>query len=394
MEPPPNPYPLFVETELQRNPVSIIRLLECIVRDSLSRRASDIHFHLNDKEITVRFRVDGLLIDIYRLPLKVHRELIARLKVLSNLRTDEQHAPHDGRFMFDVDGHISVAIRVSITPAHYGEHAVLRLLVSNPEMSDFATLGFNHDHQDQLRGALSSSHGLILIVGPTGSGKTSTLYALIQQLIQRSISIMTIEDPVEYALSGVTQIQANAQNGLTFATGLRSILRQDPNVIGIGEIRDRETAELALHAALTGHLVITTLHASDVTSAIPRLKHLGIEPYLLGSSLRLVVAQRLVRRLCVSCRKDIPAGPYTTSRFTASGCSLCDFQGFRGRIGIFEVLSITPSVSQAITEGANSSELRSLAITHGMTPLYDDAQQKVSEGMISPTDASALSYVC
>ncbi|MDR3546715.1 MAG: GspE/PulE family protein [Candidatus Pacebacteria bacterium] len=298
-------YAELVDEELRRESVSAARLLDLLVRHAHAVDASDIHLDPSRDGITARLRIHGSLQIAHLFPLQIHEEMLLRLKILSGLRTDEHQLPQDGRIRFsftDNDKSDDIDIRVSIAPTYYGENAVLRLLSSRAELSSLPSLGLSAEHQTAIHHAISRPHGLILITGPTGSGKTSTLYALMQLLNKRDRSLITIEDPIEYSLDDVNQIQANRHVGLTFAEGLRSILRQDPNVIGIGEIRDHETAALAIHAALTGHLVISTLHTTDAPSALTRLIDMGIEPYLVASTVSLILGQRLARRLCPICR--------------------------------------------------------------------------------------------
>jgi type II secretory ATPase GspE/PulE/Tfp pilus assembly ATPase PilB-like protein len=297
---------------------------------------------------------------MYRVSSSLQDEILARLKILAALRIDEHQQPQDGRFRFELS-ETSIDVRVSIAPTYYGERAVLRLLYPLHAFSDLSLLGFSIEQKAILEEAIQKPHGMILLTGPTGSGKTSTLYALLHLLASREISITTIEDPVEYAIEGIMQISAGRQNGISFDDGLRSILRQDPNVIAIGEIRDLETAELATHAALTGHRVLSTLHANDALSAIPRLMNMGIEPYVLSSTVRLVVNQRLVRR-----KNEV------------------------GRTGIMEVLVITPELSEAIRASASASELFALARGSGMQILLEAGMEKATAGMVMLEDVLAL----
>ncbi len=290
--------------------VSVIRLTEALLTDAHDQGVSDIHLDPQINDIRVRMRVDGLLEDAYLFPKEVHAELIARLKILAGLRTDEHFAPQDGRFRFSphtssVDN-FWVDIRISIAPTYYGENAVLRLLSSHAEQFTLGELGMRPEYERIVRQSLSRSTGMVIVTGPTGSGKTTTLYTLMRILAKQSVSLVTIEDPIEYSMPGICQIQANQHTGLTFAKGLRSILRQDPDILMVGEIRYGVTAGLAVNAALTGHLVLTTLHTNDAATTLPRLLDMHVEPYLIASTAKLVIAQRLVSSLCTECKYIFP----------------------------------------------------------------------------------------
>lgn len=327
--------PPLAPVEKAERSVSIVSLVAMLIEEAQSLRASDIHIDPAPETVRVRFRIDGILSDRHELPLHAHAELIGRIKVLGNLRTDEHNTPQDGRFRHTFPDGTWLDVRVSVMPTYHGENAVLRLLLSAHEPHTLASLGFAEDVAAQILAALRKSGGLILATGPTGSGKTTTLYTLLHLLLSPERSIVTIEDPIEYAIAGTRQIQVNPRTGLTFPVGLRAVLRQDPDVIMVGEIRDRETATVAVNMALTGHLVLSTLHTNDAATAAPRLIDMGAEPYLLTSTLRLVIAQRLVRRV-------LPDGSY------------------RGRVAITEVL--VPGES-------------------GMRTLLEDGMQKVEQGM-------------
>jgi type II secretory ATPase GspE/PulE/Tfp pilus assembly ATPase PilB-like protein len=311
-------------------------------------------------------RVDGLLTDEHALPPHVHAEVIARIKILANLRTDEHNAPQDGRFRHTFANSAWVDVRVSVMPTYHGENAVLRLLSAANESYTLARLGFGNDAIAHISAALSKKGGLILATGPTGSGKTTTLYTLIEMLKAPERNIVTIEDPIEYALSGTRQIQVNTRVGLTFAAGLRALLRQDPDMIMVGEIRDRETATVAVNTALTGHVVLSTLHTTDAVTAIPRLIDMGIEPYLLSSTLELVIAQRLVRRTSDA--------------------------GYTGRVAITEVLPMSDTMRGAIRERAPADVLRTLAREHGMRTLAEDGAEKVSAGITTAEEVLRVAY--
>ena len=358
---------------------SVARLVQVIVEHALEARASDIHIEPIDKNYRVRFRVDGSLQAALVLPVDIGRSVVARVKILSNLKIDEKRKPQDGRFRVDYKAG-AVDLRVSTFPVVEGEKVVLRVLDTSKGLADLKGVGLEGRNLEVLTRKIREPYGIILITGPTGSGKSTTLYAFLSNLNNEENNIVTLEDPVEYFLNGINQSQVKPEIGYTFANGLRSILRQDPNIIMVGEIRDEETAELAIHAALTGHLVFSTLHTNTAIGAVPRLVDMGIEPFLLSSSLQVVMAQRLVRRICSDCRKKttlpervlvqirktLEAVP--TKEFQAygikvdehgrpildfyqgKGCEQCHNSGFKGRISIMEVLEITPKVQEIILE--------------------------------------------
>ena len=381
-----------------------VATLDSLLFEAYAARASDIHLDPGLETFLARFRVDGMLYDARSIPPYLHLEILARLKILAGLRTDEHQAPQDGRFRFDITTEITIDVRISIAPTYYGENAVLRLLSSINKFLTLAALGCSSSQENIIRQVLMRPHGMILITGPTGSGKTSTLYALIQILNARSRSIITIEDPIEYALDGINQIPANPQTGLSFAAGLRSILRQDPDVIGIGEIRDEETASLAINASLTGHIVISTLHTTNAPTAIPRLMDMDIEPYLISSTVSLVIGQRLLRQLCPSCKVSRPLSKRQqtllsrvsefqyekTEAYESAGCKKCLGTGVIGRTGIFELLTINNTFRQALTKKTSAVDLYSLACAEGMQPLLHDGLQKACSGFVSLDEVLAL----
>lgn len=332
---------------------SIILLAQIIIEDACVQGASDIHLHPIESALPVKLRIDGLLREQYTLPRNCHTELIARFKILAGLRTDEHLNAQDGRFTHHRDTGELVPVRVSTIPTHHGENIVLRILASSMPIESLTGLGMSSADQHRVQAALSATHGLIVVSGSTGSGKTTTLYALMRMLGAESLSLVSIEDPVEYSLPGVTQIQVQPTAGLTFSAGLRAVLRQDPDVIMVGEIRDADTARLALTSALTGHKVFSTLHTNDARSVLPRLQEMGVSQKLICSTLRIVIAQRLVRRICTSCKETRPAtlpeqeylrrhlpenAAVPDALFTGRGCNSCNDTGYRGRIGIFEVV--------------------------------------------------------
>lgn len=392
-----------VEEELQKgSEVSIINLVNSLIEHAYNSRTSDIHIDPEDKKVRVRLRIDGVLHDSFIFPKEIHSEIITRIKVLSGLRTDEHQAAQDGRFRlnFSASGGKNdniVDIRVSITPTFYGENAVLRLLAEGVEKFTLETLGFNKKDEEKILKAIKKPYGMILSTGPTGSGKTTILYTLIRMLNTPEISIITIEDPIEYAIEGIDQIQVNPRTGLTFVNGLRSILRQDPNIIMVGEIRDEETASIAINAALTGHLLLSTLHTNDAATALPRLLDMKIEPFLIASTINIAIGQRLVRKICTDCKIKKPVSldemkslseilPKETlakyeNFYQGAGCDKCDNSGYRGRIGIFEILEIDDDIRDAIVRKADAGEIKEMAIKNGMTTMIEDGLRKALDGI-------------
>ncbi len=376
---------------IEERPVADI--VDAYLAEARTRRASDIHFDPIDTHIRIRFRIDGILSDAPPLPRSIAHEVIARIKILAGLRTDEHHVAHDGRFRAYCSG-TPLDVRVSITPTYYGESAVLRLLSGDGSNRDLSILGFSASDQSLIDSALKKSHGMILTTGPTGSGKTTTLYALLRQLHTNDVSIVTIEDPIEYAIAGIRQIPVNERSGLTFASGLRSLVRQDPDVIMVGEIRDRETADLAVNTALTGHLVLSTIHTTDAATTLIRLLDMRIEPYLIASTVTIAIAQRLVRRICEMCKEETPLSdaereslmhmliPQSDALpfFRGRGCENCGGSGYRGRIGICETLLVDDIMRELVLKKASARVLRASAIKKGMTPLLADGLCKAHAG--------------
>lgn len=387
---------------------SIIALVEMILEYAQAARASDAHINPLEDSVQVRFRIDGVLEDVLVLPLLMHNEVITRFKILCGLRTDEHQAAQDGRFRVLLKTGTQLDVRVSIAPVYFGENIVLRLLSAETEIFSLEKLGFSKVNQTKILSALQKPYGMILATGPTGSGKTTTLYTLLQLVNTPRIAIVTIEDPIEYAIAGVNQIQVNSRTGLTFATGLRSMLRQDPNIIMVGEIRDQETAGLAINIALTGHLIFSTLHTNDAATTLPRLLDMKIEPYLIASTVNIAIGQRLLRRLCVHCKTtqlltdlEIDSLKQTvtsaqalsdTPLYKAVGCAICNNTGYHGRIGIHEVLEVTPAVRAAVLEQKTASDLRSLAVLEGMVPLLEDGFLKVLQGETSLEELLTMRY--
>ena len=381
---------------------SVTRILEEILEHAYKSRASDIHIEPTDTDIRIRIRTDGALVICEPVILSAHAELFARIKILAGLRTDEHQRPQDGRFQHTLHDDQTLDIRVAITPAYFGEKAVLRLLFPVGARASLESLGMVEVHRTIVLHTLAQPHGLILATGPTGSGKTSTLYALLHLLATDYRSIVTIEDPIEYAIPSITQIQTNERAGLTFESGLRSILRLDPDTIMVGEIRDRETARLAVNAALTGHTVLSSLHTNDAPTALPRLLDLSVEPYLLPSTVRLIIAQRLVRRICSGCRTERALGPAEerlvrawshdaiTSHFVGAGCAACNGTGYRGRIGVFELLPMDASLRELVLEHPSGRSLRAHIHAKGMRTLLHDGMTKAQMGITTLEEAARL----
>jgi len=381
----------------------VITMFDTILEHAASSKASDIHIESSQETLVIRYRIDGILHDIVELPAAIQLALIARIKIMSNLQIDEHRVPQDGRFRFTFEDE-QIAVRVSIMPTLHGEKAVLRLLAGSRRPLNIDSLGATKRNHDLLLDCIKRSNGLILVTGPTGSGKTTTLYTLITILNKPEVSIATIEDPIEYDMKRVNQTQVNEKTGLTFAEGLRSFLRQNPDIMMVGEIRDSETAELAIHASLTGHLVLTTLHTDDAATAIPRMIDLNAEPFLLASTLRTVVAQRLVRRLCPDCTESKPVDENLkaliidqmarSNKYKANlevplqlyhgrGCPKCGGTGYRGQIGIFEVLDASPEITDLILKRESSEMVKDVALRQGMITMFEDGLEKAESGITS-----------
>ncbi len=380
--------------------ISIINLIDCLIETAHKSRVSDIHIDPTVDKVKVRFRIDGVLQESHIFSKSIHNEIISRIKVLAKLRTDEHQATQDGRFRHILSDNLSnnefIDLRVSIVPTYHGENVVMRLLSDKAEAFSLESLGFSDSDRKKILGALKKPNGMILATGPTGSGKTTTLYTLIKMLNSPEISIITIEDPIEYAVSDVEQIQVNPKTGLTFANGLRSILRQDPNVIMVGEIRDSETAGIAVNTALTGHLLLSTLHTNDAATTLPRLLDMGIEEYLVASTVSVAIGQRLVRKICPECKErapitkvvkeslmDTPLGKMIGDHknfYKGKGCEKCSNSGYSGRLCINEVLVADEVIKEAILKKTSASEIKKLAIERGMTTMLEDGFSKVLAG--------------
>jgi type IV pilus assembly protein PilB len=399
----------------------ITNIVQKLLEYAIDNKASDVHIEPMRNFTIVRFRIDGVLHDIVKLPKNIHEEVVSRIKVLAHLRTDEHQAAQDGKLqiiygqkMNETPGSIAISekpqteadkqridVRVSIAPITNGENIVMRLLSDKGRQYTLTNLGLLEKDFEKLKKEIAKSWGTILSVGPTGSGKTTTLYAILKVLNQREVNIATIEDPVEYDIEGVSQIQVNPNTDLSFANGLRALVRQDPDIIMVGEIRDKETAGIAVNAAMTGHLVLSTLHANDAATTLPRLNQMEIEPYLIASTINLIIAQRIVRRICTKCteqyqepietfQKNLPevmfnkyfkAGMGAVTLSKGKGCPVCHQSGYSDRVGIFEVLDVSPEIEKLITSKAAANEIAAQAIKEGMTTMLDDGISKVLKGI-------------
>ena len=395
----------------------IIRIVDTLLKHAILQEASDIHIEPDEKEVRVRYRIDGILQDAMTLPKTVLAGIIARIKILSNLKLDEHRLPQDGRFKIEQDGH-RVAFRVSILPVYSGEKIVMRLLDESSKGLTLEGMGLWGRSLELIHKAIKRPNGMILITGPTGSGKTTTLYTIMDILNTPRVNISTIEDPIEYKMPRINQTQVRPKIGLTFAQGLRALLRQDPDIIMVGEIRDKETMDMAIHSAMTGHLVLSTLHTNSAAGAIPRLLDMGAEPFLIASTVNVVVAQRLVRRLCPDCRqvyhldeelidslkdqvdlefviKEAAKGNFLKKElkdkkdwtridfYRPVGCSRCNKNGYKGRIGIYEVLEVSDSIAGMISKRATSDEIEKKAKEEGMLKMIEDGFVKAIQGTTS-----------
>ncbi len=391
------------------------KILDTIILFAYQNNASDIHIEPHNKDLFVRYRIDGILHTIAELPLSIKDLISTRVKVLANLRTDEHMAPQDGRFKIDLEAN-EITMRVSVIPVYDGEKIVLRLLSSQKQALNLDILGYSPKNLESIKSNILKTHGMILVTGPTGSGKTTTLYSILKLLNSPEVNIATIEDPIEYRLEGVNQIQVNPKANLTFATGLRSILRQDPDIVMVGEIRDEETAGIAINAALTGHLVLATLHTNDAATTLPRLLEMGVEGFLVAATTNVVIAQRLVRTICPQCKEEyelsreildemskkanikynilesfdviVQTYPELAPKKTAGGlilakgkgCEHCGNTGFSGRFSISEVIDITDKIKEVILRNGNATEIEKTSLQEGMVPMFKDGLIKVLKG--------------
>lgn len=392
-----------IERVMEEAPVT--KVVAVMIRHAIEGHASDIHIEPTEKEFRVRYRIDGDLHTSLILPLKVHPAVISRVKILSNLKIDESRLPQDGRFSATVDGR-AYDFRVSMMPTTFGEKAALRILDKSTGAPSFDQLGLRGESQARFKEALQAPHGIVLISGPTGAGKSTTLFTSLTMLNKPGINIVTLEDPVEYEVVGVNQTQIHPEIGLSFASGLRSLLRQDPDIIMVGEIRDKETAELAVHASLTGHLVLSTIHTNDAAGTVPRLIDMGVDPFLLAASLRLLGAQRLVGKLCQDCKKEVPLTPNVQEKIVAElatvpdqlketdnqknpkvlyeseGCPTCQERGSIGRIGIFEAIPVSRGFREAMNTGGGYDTLQDVAAKEGLVSMRQDGLLKALNGEV------------
>jgi len=374
----------------------VIKLVNHLLMDSIRKGASDIHIEPYERSLRIRYRIDGVLYDIMHPPLKLKNAVTSRVKVMSNLDIAERRLPQDGRIKVKMAQNRVMEYRVSVVPTLFGEKVVMRILDKESLQLDLTKLGFYEEQLEVFRRSIYQPYGMVLITGPTGSGKTTTLYSSLMDLNQIDVNISTAEDPVEYSLPGVNQVQVHEEIGLTFASCLRSFLRQDPDIILVGEVRDYETAEIAIKSALTGHLVLSTLHTNDAPSTITRLLNMGVEPFLVTASLNAIVAQRLVRVVCPECRAEAEIAPqvlidlgvppkevadYILYKGRGEGCKLCSGTGYKGRLAVFEVMELTEELKEFILSGASSLEIKREAIRQGMRTLRQSALRKLKEGV-------------
>ena len=377
-----------------------IRLVNSIIERAHVEHASDIHIEPTKGDLVIRMRIDGTLHKILTVPRDIMDSVISRIKIMSRLDIVERRVPQDGRAVLKVKG-ADVDMRVSTLPTIYGEKIVIRILGSERGMLNRAAIGMPENENKKLDRLLGFTSGVIMIVGPTGSGKSSTMYTLVQELLSEATNLITLEDPVEYNIDGATQVQINEKVGLTFASGLRAILRQDPDVICVGEIRDGETADIAMRAAMTGHLVITTIHTEDAVAAIDRLHDMGVPPYLVAGGVRGIISQRLLKRVCKNCRTEyVPSDeifeisglkPKIGARYYhGKGCDFCFGSGYRGRIGVFEVLCMNDQLRRCVTSGGDKQEFRSLALQTDYVPMLDHAEELVAEGITTVEEVARV----
>ena len=382
----------------------VIGIVNSLFSQAVRERASDIHIEPQEVNLRVRFRIDGVLREISSFTMNIHAAIISRIKIMSQMDISERRVPQDGRIQIQEAGR-TIDIRVSTLPTIFGEKVVMRILDKQAVMLDIARLGFSADNLKQYRKLFNQSYGMILVTGPTGSGKTTTLYSTLGELSTPAKNVITIEDPVEYRLEGINQVQVNPKTGMTFAGGLRSILRQDPNIVMVGEIRDGETADIAIRAALTGHLVLSTLHTNDAPGAISRLLDMGVEPFLVASSVLGVIAQRLVRVICPACKQAYCSAPGSPERaflgeqssqevvlYRGTGCPECGNSGYQGRMAIHEVMPVSPLLRELIAKRVSADEIKAVAVKHGMHSMKDDGLQKALQGYTTVTEVMRVAY--
>jgi type IV pilus assembly protein PilB len=379
------------ELERATEEAPVVRLVSALLTDAIKKRASDVHIEPYEKILRVRFRIDGVLYEIMQPPLRLKNPMTSRIKVMAQLDIAERRLPQDGRIKMKLTGGKEMEFRVSVLPTIYGEKVVLRLLDKSNLQLDMTKLGFDDRQLSHFKEGVYQPYGMVLVTGPTGSGKTTTLYSVLAELNKIGSNISTAEDPVEFSLVGINQVQVNEEIGLNFAAALRAFLRQDPDIIMVGEVRDFETAEIAIKAALTGHLVLSTLHTNDAPSTINRMLNMGVEPFLVTSSVNLIVAQRLARVICPNCKEPVETAPETLLELGAtgepfvcyrgSGCAQCGGTGYRGRIALYEVMPLWDELRELVLAGASASNIKRAGISNGMQTLRQSGLAKVREGM-------------
>ena len=395
-------------SELERgsldiNAAPIVKLIKSIFDSAVSMNSSDIHIEPEEEKMRVRFRIDGVLQEILSTDIRPHNSVVNRIKILSGMNISEKRLPQDGRILHDSGG-MPIDMRVSSMPTNHGEKIVIRLLNRANFMVDKKSLGFSDKDEAIFEKFLKTPYGIIIVTGPTGSGKTTTLYSMLNELNNNKKNIITLEDPIEFDIKGISQTQVNTEAGLFFSNGLRSILRQDPDIVMVGEIRDGETADIAIRAALTGHLVLTTLHTNNAVGSIPRLIDMGIEAFLLSSSLIGIISQRLVRKICPKCKVEYKAtedekkllGVSLEEEITlykGEGCTNCMQSGYRGRTGIFEVLEVSREIRKLIDEGASGDDINDLALSQGFQGIFLDGKKKVLEGVTTVEELIRAAYI-
>ena len=374
--------------------ISVIQKVNKIISEAVSKRSSDIHFESYSSSFRVRYRIDGSLQTIETLPLRQKEEFISRIKIMADLDIAEKRKPQDGKCTFKYDNR-DIDIRVSVFPTQFGEKVVLRILDKSRMQITLESIGMNVEEQKVFRKAINNPHGMILVTGPTGSGKSTTIYSAMKELNDDSVNITTIEDPIEYNLDGINQSHVRPDIGYTFATSLRSILRQDPDIIMVGEMRDHETAEIAVQSSLTGHLVISTLHTNDAVSTITRLINMGVEPFLVASSVKLIIAQRLVRTICPDCQEEYKPEEHILENLGLSadrtyihgaGCEKCNNTGYYGRTAVFEMLPVNNGIVQSIYSSYNENVIKEIALKEGMKTLLDNSIEKIKQNITTPDE--------
>ncbi|MCD6246780.1 Flp pilus assembly complex ATPase component TadA [candidate division WOR-3 bacterium] len=371
----------------------VVKLVNKVLMTAIENRAADIHIEPYEKDTRVRYRIDGILHEVDKPPKRLHKAVVQRIKILSNMNITEKRRPQDGRIRLKYKGR-PIDFRVSVVPTMFGEKVAIRILDREAISFDLGALGFNDEMKKVIRRNIHKPHGIILVTGPTGSGKTTTLYAMLDEINDVGINITTAEDPIEYTIEGINQLQVRESIGLTFASALRAYLRQDPNVIMVGEIRDKETAEIAIRASLTGHLVLSTMHTNGAAATVTRIVNMGIEPFLVASTLNLVISQRLIRKICKNCKYEVEVDPNVLKAasidpdslkgikfYKGRGCKVCMNTGYKGMVGIFEILQVTSKVREAILERKSTDELQEIAIKEGMLSLRQAAVEKLKEGV-------------